>query len=185
MHHLERRAGLRALILLGLLATTLVGCRSQTDCNSWKGVELQSTESGLTLGMFLTTDAQGQYEVWDGPTEELAFSFESQVSRGETIYAIILLQGCKSGADGNCDVEARFKIDQPDETVHVEDRVMDVVRGRPVAPNTFVIGDRYFIIRITPTDPNGRYVVYAEITDNNSGERMILQSPFMVVDDDA
>ena len=185
MLHLECRARLCALALIGLLATTLVGCRAQTDCNSWKGVELKRTASGFTLGMFLTADAQAQYDIWSGPTEELAFVQASEVSRGDTIYAIILIQGCASGADGNCDVVGRFKIDQPDETVHVDNRVVDVIRERPVAPNSFVIGDQYFIIRIAPDDPSGRYVVEAEATDSNSGQTVTLQRSFTVVDDDA
>ena len=185
MLHLERRVRLRALALLAILVVALAGCRAQTDCNSWKGVKIQRTASGFTLGMFLTADIEAQYELWNRPTEELAFVQASEVSRGETIYAVILVQGCASGADGNCDVVARFKIDQPDETVHVDNRAMDVVRERPVAPNTFVIGDQYFIIRITPDDPSGRHVLNAEVTDNNSGQTVTLKSSFMVVEDDA
>ena len=99
--------------------------------------------------------------------------------RGRELKTLVLLQGCRAGADGKCNVTGRFTYILPGGSVYgaIEDN--DLWTQAPSADGSiqFALGPS---LVVDPPDPMGEWTIRAEIRDNVRGVTVTVQTPIIV-----
>lgn len=170
---------LRILIVLLMIPSVAVA--------GWinkQGEKLPDSDDRKSIGDFgaqliLVADERELFKRWATPSETVDVKTTNSVKVNGFISAFIVFSGCKANAKGDCDVSMRFRVVQPDGKVYAETPAMEVWENKP-APRTkgLELSVQYLKIRIEQQDQLGRYVIYTQVRDNNTGAVIQLQSPF-------
>ena len=170
---------IRSLVVLALLpAVALAGWINR------QGESLPDSDSRKAVGDFgaeliFVRDENQLFKRWATPSETVDVKTIDTVKVGEAINAFVVFSGCKADTNGNCSVAMRFRVIQPDGKIYADTPPMEVWENKP-APRrkALQLSVQYLKVRIEPNDQLGRYVVYAQVRDNNTEKVLQLQSPF-------
>jgi hypothetical protein len=136
--------------------------------------------------LMLTDDPEGFFEQWNRPPSP---DYKPQISkveetrRGANVASLVLFIGCKPDDEGNCDVDADYRILRPDGSVYGERKGAEVWRGRTAPPAEFLqVGADVFGMNVDPDDPFGTYVFEAKVRDNHAKVKVELRQEVRVVE---
>jgi len=176
---------LRLLIVLAFLPTLAFA--------GWinkQGEELPDAAHRKAVGEFgaqliLVGDENELFRRWAIPSETVDVKPIDSVEVNGFINAFVIFNGCKPDNKGNCSVAMRFRVIQPDGQIYADTPPMEVWENKPVPPGkTLELSVEYLKVRIEPEDQLGRYVIYTQVRDNNTGTVLQLQSPFTAYKED-
>lgn len=149
------------------------------------GESLPDSESRKAIGDFgahliFVGDENELFKRWATPSETVNVKTIEKVSVHGAINAFVVFSGCKRDKSGNCSVSMRFRVLQPDGKVYADTPPMEVWNEKPAPPNkTVELSVQYLKIVIEPNDQLGKYTVFAQVSDNNTGSVLQLQAPFI------
>lgn len=173
---------IRSIILLALLPTVaLAGWINK------KGEALPESDNRKAIGSFgaqliFVGDENQLLKRWATPSETVDVKTINTVKVGKAVNAFVIFSGCKADKVGNCSVSMRFRVIQPDGKIYAHTPAMEVWENKPSPPGkNLELSVQYLKVRIEPKDQLGRYVVYAQVRDNNTDTVLQLQSPFSAV----
>jgi len=168
-----------SLILITLLPTVaLAGWINK------QGEALPDSDNRKAVGNFgaqliFVGNENQLFKSWATPSETVDVKTINTVKVGEAINAFIVFSGCKEDQKNNCSVSMRFRVIQPDGKIYADTPPMEVWEDKPSPPGkTLELSVQYLKVTIEPKDQLGKYVVYAQVRDNNTGTVLQLQSPF-------
>jgi hypothetical protein len=122
------------------------------------------------------------FEQWNASSETVDVKTTDIVEVNGAINAFVVFSGCKRDAAGNCSVEMRFRVLQPDGKVYAETPAMEVWNRKPAPPGrSLELSVQYLKVVIEPTDQLGTYTIQSQVRDNNSGDVLQLSGPFNAV----
>lgn len=76
----------------------------------------------------------------------------------------------------------RFRIIQPDGKVYSETPTMEVWHNKPAPPSrTLELSVQYLKVIVEPHEQEGRYLVQAQVRDDNTDQVLFLQKAFKAV----
>jgi hypothetical protein len=169
----------RSIILLVLFPTiALAGWINK------QGEALPDSGNRKSIGSFgaqliLVGDENELFKHWATPSETVDVKTVDTIKVNEAINAFVIFSGCKADKGGNCSVSMRFRVIQPDGKTYADTPPMEVWENKLAPPGkTLELSVQYLKVRIEPKDQLGRYVVYSQVRDNNTGVALQLQSPF-------
>jgi len=170
---------IRSIILLSLLPTVaLAGWINK------QGEALPDSGNRKSIGSFgaqliFVGDENQLFKRWATPSETVDVKTIDTVKVGKAINAFVIFSGCKADKVGNCSVSMRFHVIRPDGKIYADTPAMEVWEKKP-SPHgkTLELSVQYLKVRIDLKDLLGRYVVYAQVRDNNTDTVLQLQSPF-------
>lgn len=149
-----------------------------------QGEKLPDSDDRKAVGDFgaqliLVADERELFKRWATPSETVDLKTTDVVKVNGFISAFIVFSGCKASTKGDCDVSMRFRVIQPDGKIYAETPAMEVWENKP-APHgkALELSVQYLKVRIEPKDQLGRYVIYSQVRDNNTGAVIQLQSAF-------
>jgi hypothetical protein len=148
------------------------------------GESLPDSDSRKAIGAFgghliLVTDENDLFKRWNTPSETVDVSTTDKVAVNGAINAFIVFSGCTKDKAGNCSVVMRFRVIQPDGKVYAETPAMEVWDQKPAPPGkSLELSVQYLKIVIEPKDQLGKYVIYTQVRDNQSGAVLQLKAPF-------
>ena len=152
-----------------------------------QGEALPDSENRKAVGDFgaqliFVGDENQLFKRWATPSETVDVKTIDSVKVGEAVNAFIVFSGCKADQRAKCSVAMRFRVIQPDGKIYADTPEMEVWENKP-APRgkALELSVQYLKVRIEPKDQLGRYVIYAQVRDNNTGTVLQLQSPFTAV----
>jgi hypothetical protein len=167
-----------------LVFLLLLPAVASADWIDKQGESFPDSDNRKTIGTFgaqllLIADEQQLFKHWTTPSEIVNVKTIDSVWVNETINAVVVFSGCKASRRGNCNVIMRFRVIQPDGKVYADVPPIEGWQDKP-APSgkSQELGVQYLKVRIEPKDQAGRYVVYAQVRDNNTGAVLHLRSPF-------
>lgn len=173
---------IRSLIVLCLLPTVaLAGWINK------KGETLPDSENRKAVGDFgaqliFVGDENQLFKRWATLSETVDIKTIDSVKVGGAINAFVVFSGCKADQHANCSVAMRFRVIQPDGKIYADTPPMEVWENKPAPQGKALeLSVQYLKVRIEPKDQLGRYVIYAQVRDNNTGTVLQLQSPFTAV----
>jgi hypothetical protein len=173
---------MRTLIFLLLLPAI-----ASADWIDRQGESVPDSDNRKTIGTFsaqllLIGDEQQLFKYWETPSEIVNVKTIDSVWVNETINAVVLFGGCKASWRRSCNVTMRFRVTQPDGKVYADVPPIEVWNNKAPPPGkSQELGVQYLKVRIEPKDQLGRYVVHAQVRDNNAGTVLHLQSPFSAI----
>jgi len=122
------------------------------------------------------------FEQWRTPSETVDVRTTESVEVNGAINAFVVFSGCKRDSVGNCSVEMRFRVLQPDGKVYAETPAMEVWDRKPAPPGkSLELSVQYLKVVIEPRDQLGTYTIQSQVRDNNSGIVLQLSGPFNAV----
>ncbi len=172
---------------LPLALFTLLPTGSLAGWISRAGVSLPNSANQKAIGSFgasliFVPDEDELFKQWATPSESVNVRTTDKVRVNEPISAFVVFGGCKADKEGNCSVVMRFRVVRPDGKVYVDSPPMDVWSGQPAPPGrSLELSVAYLKLIIEPKDQLGKYVISAQVMDNNSGTVLQLSGPFNVV----
>lgn len=107
------------------------------------------------------------------------------VAKGRPIEALIVFSGCSPDRQGNCFLEADYKILKPDGSLYAEYQNTEVWLNKPAVPlgRVGLAVDRVGVVA-DPEDPLGEYRVYCTVRDDVANTEVTVSSGFVVVEAD-
>jgi hypothetical protein len=133
--------------------------------------------------LVLVEDEQHLFRTWSKPSGSVDVKDVDSVSINSPINAFIVFGGCKPDIQGNCSVVMRFRVIGPDGKLYSETPAMEVWHAKAPLPNrSLQLSVDYLKIIVEPHEQSGKYVVNAEVKDNNSERTLRLQKDFTVAD---
>jgi len=148
------------------------------------GESLPESASRKAVGAFgahliLVADENELFKRWNTPSQTVDVDTTDKVSVNGAINAFIVFSGCTTDKAGNCSVDMRFRVIQPDGKVYAETPAMEVWDVKPAPPGrSLELSVQYLKVVIEPKDQLGKYVVYSQVRDNRSGVVLQLNAPF-------
>ncbi|MGI0118262.1 hypothetical protein [Zooshikella sp. RANM57] len=152
-----------------------------------EGNPVPDTESRKSIGEFganlLLTDKENEtFQRWNTTSVGVNLSTTDKIKRNDFISAFIIFSGCSVNKEGNCNLVVKFRVVQPDGSIYAELPTQEAWVNKP-APGKFLqMSAGYIKIRIEDDEPLGVYQVFADITDQNSGNVISLSSKFEVLE---
>lgn len=152
-----------------------------------QGESLPDSDNRKAVGDFgaqliFVGDENQLFNRWATPSETVDVKTIDSVKVNESINAFVVFSGCKPDKKGNCSVAMRFRVIQPDGKVYADTPPMEVWDGKPAPRGKAIeLSVQYLKVRIEPNDQLGKYVIYTQVRDNNTGKVLQLQSPFTAV----
>jgi len=176
-------AVIRKSIAIALLApaTSLAGWinksgESLPDSESRKAVEAFGAQ------LILVANEDELFKSWNVPSKSVDIDTTDKVAVNAAINGFIVFGGCTRDKAGNCSVSMRFRVTQPDGKVYAETPPMEVWDEKPAPPGkSLELSVQYLKVVIEPKDQLGKYIVYSQVRDNNSGVVLQLNAPFVAV----
>ena len=149
-----------------------------------QGETLPDSENRKAIGAFgaqliLVGDENQLFKHWATPSETVDVKTIDSVTVNGFINAFVVFSGCKPDTKDNCNVSMRFRVIQPDGKVYADTPPMEVWENKPAPQGKMLeLSVQYLKVRIEPKDQLGRYMIYTQVRDNNTGTVLQLQSPF-------
>jgi hypothetical protein len=132
--------------------------------------------------MIFVRDESVLFEQWNTPSNTIDVKTTESVEVNGAINAFVVFSGCRRDTAGNCSVEVRFRVFQPDGSVYAETPAMEVWDHKPAPPGgSLELSVQYLKVVIEPTDQLGTYTIQSQVRDNNSGDVLQLSGPFNAV----
>jgi hypothetical protein len=132
--------------------------------------------------MTFVGDENELFKQWATPSMTVDVKTTESVKVNDAVSVFVIFSGCKRDEKGNCSVEMRFRVLQPDGGVYAESPPMEVWEQKPAPPGkSLELSVQYFKVIIEPKDQLGKYNVQAQVRDNNSGVVLQLSGPFIAV----
>jgi hypothetical protein len=174
--------------VIALILVCIIGSYAQAGWIDKQGKLIPEAEDRKAIGDFgaqliFTSDEQALFKKWATPSETVNLDTVESVRINWPISAFVIFSGCKPAPSGNCNVSMRFRIIQPDGKVYSETPSMEVWRDKP-APNghTLELSVQYLKVVIEPHEARGRYIVQAQVRDENTGAVLDLKKTFTASD---
>jgi len=151
------------------------------------GKPLPDTDDRKAIGHFgaeivFTTDAEQLEKTWATPSDTVHVDSIDRARINQPISAFIVFSGCQATSTGKCNVSMTFRVIQPDGKVYATTPEMEVWQDKDGPGSALALSVQYLRIRIEPHESRGRYTVYVEVRDNNSGKVLALKKTFMAAD---
>ena len=171
---------LRPLILmLAVLPTLASGGWINKQGEGLPDAENRRAAGDFGAQLILVGDEKELFKRWATPSETVDVKTIDSVKVNGVINAFVVFGGRKPDTKGNCSVAVRFRLIQPDGKVYAETPPMEVWENKPVpGPKVLELSVQYLKVRIEPEDQLGRYLIQAQVRDNNAGIVLQLQSRF-------
>jgi hypothetical protein len=129
----------------------------------------QAPAAGFRALMLVTPDPAALRRAWHGPQQPPRLNVTTRARRGVPVEAMIVLSGCRAGADGKCRVTAEFSVLRPDGSLYRRP-VRGTVWGKaPAAPGRMMLGDGSAGFRLEAGEPTGTYRLVVKVTDEVAG----------------
>ena len=153
-----------------------------------QGDHLPDSEDRKAIGDFgaqlvFVTDEQALFKTWGTPSDTVDLKTVESVTINQPISAFVIFSGCKPTAKGQCNVSMRFRVIQPDGKVYSETPAMEVWQNKP-APRAraLELSVQYLKIVVEPHEQRGRYIIQAQVRDDNTDAVISLQKAFSATD---
>ena len=171
------------LVLLAVLSS----CANAEWVNE-QGANLPDSEDRKTVGDFgaqlvFVADEQALFKQWATPSATIDLNTVESVTIGQPISAFVIFSGCKPAPKGVCDVSMRLQVIQPGGKIYYETPALEVWQDKPAPPaGALQLSARYLKFVVEPQDQRGRYIIQAQVRDDNAGAVLSLQKAFGVTD---
>jgi hypothetical protein len=103
-----------------------------------------------------------------------------QVTHGQSVYVVVLLQGAPAGDDGKTNVTYDVTLLKPDGSEYGHFAKLDGWTKPPPPAGQLVRAERYTVVHVEADDPDGEYVVEARVTDHVRNTELLLRTRFTV-----
>jgi len=131
----------------------------------------------------LSDDPHAFLESWDKPTAGVLMQTTNQISRGNPIVSFVLFSGCKKDQHNKCNLTITFMVKAPSGKPYSHSDIMEMWVNKPApAQGVLQLSVNYMGVIIEPEDELGEYTVHAEITDHNSGHKLLTTQQFIAVE---
>ena len=173
------------------LILTLACTIASADWVDKRGAGLPDTSYRKSAGdlvaqLVFVKDEQDLFRSWSKPAESVDVKDIDSTAIDSPISALIVFGGCKPDVQGNCSVVMRFRVIGPDGKLYSETPVMEVWHAKMPPPNrSLQLSVDYLKVIVEPHEQRGKYVVDAEVWDNNAGSTVRLQKVFTAANRDA
>lgn len=163
-------------------------------CRCWSALTQARNGSIRAVSHFLTLTTEKQLDIlarrlfslptellektWATPSDTVHVDSIDRVRINQPISAFIVFSGCQATPTGKCNVSMAFRVIQPDGKVYATTSNMEVWQDQDAPGSALALSVQYLRIRIEPHEPRGRYTVYVEVRDNNSGKVLALKKTF-------
>jgi hypothetical protein len=143
--------------------------------DTWPQTEFRKSKNGFA-GWIVVTSDEDWIEKWNTPPETVVFFNSVDTLRiGESATTLILMANPKVDDNGNVNVTCDIKITRPDNTVSVELKAAQCLRGALVGdPNLLRLSPVTMKFVGEPNDPLGVWRTELGITDVNRETRLDL-----------
>jgi hypothetical protein len=132
--------------------------------------------------MIFVSDEKELFRQWAKPSVTVDVNTLENVEVNGAVNAFVVFSGCKRDTKGNCSVAMRFRVLQPDGQIYADTPPMEVWDEKPApSAKSLELSVQYLKVVIEPKDPSGKYIVHAQVRDNNSGAVLQLSRPFTAV----
>jgi hypothetical protein len=151
------------------------------------GESLPDSEDRKSIGEFgaqliFVSDEADLFKRWATPSQTANVDTLDHVEVNGSVNAFVVFSGCGHDTNGNCSVAMRFRVLQPDGQLYADTPSMEAWDGKPAPPaKSLELSVQYLKVVIEPKDLLGKYMVYAQVRDNNSGAVLQLNGPFTAV----
>lgn len=106
-----------------------------------------------------------------------------EVERNSPVMAAVVFFGCKVDRRGNCDVQVKFRMTQPNGRRYFDGPWQEAWVGRRAPPaGTLEMAISYVRIVIEDGESLGKYTVHAVVADRNAKRELALVKPLVVVE---
>lgn len=173
---------------IALVLLVVLGCNADAGWINKQRARLADSEDRKSTGDFgaqlvFVTDEQELFKKWGTPSETVNVNTVESVTINQPISAFVIFSGCKPTAKGQCNVVMRFRVIQPDGKVYSETPDMEVWQDKP-APRarSLELSVQYLKIVVEPHEQRGRYIIQAQVRDDNTGAVLFLQKAFSATD---
>ena len=169
----------RFLILILLLPSMAIAGWLNKQGEPMPDSENRKSKGDFGAHLVLVGDEEELFRSWDIPSDPVYLKTIDSVKINDFITAVVIFSGCKADKNGNCNVTMKFRVVQPDNKDYTKTPPMEVWVNKP-APTGYSLqlSVDYLKIQIEPGEQLGKYIIYTQVTDNNSGTLIDLQSPF-------
>jgi hypothetical protein len=174
---------MRRVFLLLVLVPTIVFA----GWISKSGDSLPDSDDRKAVGdfgaqMIFVSDENELFKQWATPSVTVNVNTIENVAVNASVNAFVVFSGCRGDKKGNCSVEMRFRVLQPDGQIYADTPAMEVWDEKPAPPGkSLELSVQYLKVVIEPKDQLGKYTVYAQVRDNNAGAVLQLSRPFTAV----
>jgi hypothetical protein len=176
---------MKATILFFLIALSLPASAGWIDK---QGNEIADSDNMKSANSFIaqqiiTDDEKQAFKNWGTPSQSVYFPTSDKIERNKIITALIVFGGCAADANGNCDLKMQITVYQPDGAIYSKLPVMEVWSGKPAPPDKSLgLSVGYLRVIIEDGEQLGKYKVATKVTDEISGDSMLLTSYFTVIE---
>jgi hypothetical protein len=157
-----------------LLALTIAAAAQNA---SVPGVPHGVTVDGFTVSLVDTDDRDGFFRAWMAGSAALPVT--GRAVRGRPLAAVVIFEGCRAGADGNCHVTGRFTYVRPDGSVYGE--IDSELWSSPPSRNGSALpspGGPDLVV--DPEDPMGTWTLRVRVTDAVRGATVDAEARIVV-----
>ena len=116
-----------------------------------------------------TTDVKRFIAEWDRPGAHADIHIDRQVPQGGSVTPFIVFKGCAVNAKGACDVAAEVSFVDPAGKVSAPAAIQVIAAPPAPGPGVFMRSQAAPTFGFDATDPVGRYVLRAKVTDRVAG----------------
>jgi hypothetical protein len=172
-----------ALVLLALFSS----CLSAEWVNE-QGDSVTDSDDRKAVGDFgaqlvFVADEQALFKQWATPSATIDLNTVESVTVDQPINAFVIFSGCKATPKGVCDVSMTLRVIQPDGKISYETPALEVWQDKPAPPTGVLqLSARFLKFVAEPQDQRGRYIIQAQVRDDNSGAVISLEKAFGVTD---
>jgi|GEM_PF-1500591 len=133
--------------------------------------------------LVFTDKPEELFAAWEKPGPAVLISEVGKAMRGKPIVGVIFFAGCAKNEQGNCDATVTFLILAPDGKHYGKPQSGELWTGKPPPEEgqmQLSVGNIGVVIE--PNDALGSYTGVAEIRDNVSKKKMVLERKFEAVE---
>jgi hypothetical protein len=128
----------------------------------------RAAKGSFAAMMIVTPDADAFVAEWLKP-DPPHVATTGRIARDRPIHAMLILAGCRAGADGNCRVAVEFSMKRPDGGPYGEAHRTVAFSGPPAPEGNLQLSEASLGFILDPPDPLGRYTILATVTDEIAG----------------
>ena len=118
---------------------------------------------------FANPDPRAVLQAWTNPTPAgVQLKTDDRGRRDQPIYTFVIFRGCRTDADGNCNLTADFEVEDPTGKPYVQQKSVRSWVNKPPAP-AYTLATGYMGLVVEHKDMTGPYKVRMTLTDQVSG----------------
>lgn len=175
-----------SILASGLISVLSTSVFSQTWFKNGEAApsnEWQQSNGELGVMQLLSDNPDAFLTNWDKPTAGVLMQTATRISRGNPIVSFVLFSGCKEDLQTKCNLTITFMVKTPSGKPYSHSDVMEMWVNKPApAKGMLQLSVSYMGLIIEPEDELGEYTVYAEITDHNSGHKLLTTQQFLAIE---